>query len=264
MQMRMNATLEITSLMSEAADPGVTALAAALGKQFGQQVRYDLDIPDPDRFAGLLEGRFLAAWVCGIVYVRHPDLALLAAPVMGGRRYGGKAVYFSDLVVRRASRFSTLDDLRGCRFAYNERGSFSGVICVEAGMRHLGGTQGFFGAQVKSGSHIRSIDMVLAGQADTAAIDSTVIDHLAAADPSLPERLRMVTTFGPYPVPPWVASNKVHSGLQSRLRSALLEMHRTENGRVSLNLGQIARFSEVDERYYEPIREAARMAESQA
>ncbi len=261
--MRMKSTLEITSLMSEAADPGVAALAAAMGNHLDHPVRYDRNLPDEIRYTGLLEGRFLAAWVCGIVYVRQPDLDLLAAPVMRGQRYGGKAVYFSDLIVRRESRFSRLPDLRGCRFAYNERGSFSGMICVEAGIRHLGGTRDFFGPLVKSGSHMRSIEMVLSGGADTAAIDSTVLDQLAAEDPGLPKRMRIVTSFGPYPVPPWVASNQVSPGLRSRLRSALLEMNATEDGRGSLKLGQMERFSAVDDRYYDRIRETASLAASE-
>ena len=97
----MKSDLQITSLMSEAADPGVAALADTLGKQLGQVVCYDRELPDSARFAALLDGSIQAGWVCGIVYVNHPELKLLAAPVMRGDRYAVRPVYFSDLVVLR-------------------------------------------------------------------------------------------------------------------------------------------------------------------
>src|SRR5215213_5608047 len=51
------------------------------------------------------------AWICGAPYVWKADCAaaieLLAAPVMAAARYQGQPVYYSDIVVHRASRFQT-------------------------------------------------------------------------------------------------------------------------------------------------------------
>src|SRR5688500_754053 len=66
--------------------------------------------------------------VCGLDYVRkastsRPALELLGAPVPRGRRYGGRSVYYSDVVVRHDSPYRTFADLRGASWAYNEPGS---------------------------------------------------------------------------------------------------------------------------------------------
>src|SRR5215469_2523098 len=73
---------------------------------------------------------FAAGWadvgfVCGLVYVRMARQAdcpieLLAAPVLRGKRYAGRPIYFSDVIVRKDSPFILFDDLGGCGWAYNE------------------------------------------------------------------------------------------------------------------------------------------------
>jgi ABC-type nitrate/sulfonate/bicarbonate transport system substrate-binding protein len=59
-----------------------------------------------------------------------PKLTLLAAPLPAGARYGGKPIYFSDVVVRRDSPYQTFADLRGVTWGYNEPGSQSGYNVV--------------------------------------------------------------------------------------------------------------------------------------
>src|SRR5947209_6221788 len=68
------------------------AVGAALEFRVGRSYR---DLADDD-----------LAFVCGLAYVALGDgLAAVAAPVPSGARYGGRPVYFSDVVVRRDSVF---------------------------------------------------------------------------------------------------------------------------------------------------------------
>jgi ABC transporter, phosphonate, periplasmic substrate-binding protein len=69
--------------------------------------------------------------ICGLPYVwladQHPaPVEPLAAPVLAGTRYGGRPVYFSDVIVRHDSPILRLEELRGRSWAYNEPASHSG------------------------------------------------------------------------------------------------------------------------------------------
>src|SRR6266700_6630811 len=99
-----------------------------------------LDCPTPLHVGQSLDefsnGQTDIAFLCGLPYVRMARLPgcpieLLAAPVVQGQRYQGWPIYFSDVVVRRESRYATFDDLQGCGWAYNERASHSGYNIVQ-------------------------------------------------------------------------------------------------------------------------------------
>src|SRR5262249_2963025 len=71
------------------------------------------------------------AFVCGLPYVElarggEAPVEPLAAPILRGERFGGRAIYFSDVIVQRARRLQSFTDLRGCSWAYNEPHSQSG------------------------------------------------------------------------------------------------------------------------------------------
>src|ERR1700694_6022776 len=92
-------------------------------------------------------------FICGLPYVqfmrrREPPIDLLAAPVLQGKRYGGRPVYFSDVIVRRDSSFRKFADLRGCSWSYNEPLSHSGYGVTRYHLARLGGRKGEFGQVV--------------------------------------------------------------------------------------------------------------------
>ena len=64
-------------------------------------------------------------------------MELLAVPVPADPRYQGRAIYFSDVIVRTESPFKTFAELRGKVWAYNERRSHSGYNVVRAYLSKL-------------------------------------------------------------------------------------------------------------------------------
>src|SRR5262245_27943588 len=57
------------------------------------------------------------AFVCGLPYVEmarreEAPVEPLAAPILSGKRFGGRAIYFSDVIVHRASHLQSFADLR--------------------------------------------------------------------------------------------------------------------------------------------------------
>jgi phosphonate transport system substrate-binding protein len=118
--------------------------------------------------------------ICGLPYVwladrRPPPVEPLAAPVLSGARYGGRPVYCSDVIVRRDSVITCLEELRGCSWAYNEPASHSGHTVTLYSLVRMGFRPGFFARVVEAGFHQRAIRLVASGSVDAAAIDSKVL-----------------------------------------------------------------------------------------
>src|SRR6202022_965689 len=108
----------------------------------------------------------------------------LAAPVLHGERDQHRPIYFSDVIVRRESSYTSLDDLHGCAWAYNQKESHSGWTIVYYSLLKRRKTPPFFGQFIETGSPQRSIAHVLNGQADATAIDSQVLDVFLAHNPT--------------------------------------------------------------------------------
>jgi phosphonate transport system substrate-binding protein len=184
-------------------------------------------------------------------------LELLAAPVARGERYQGRPVYFSDVVVRRERLFGSFEDLRGASWAYNEPRSHSGFNVVRAHLAQWQKPGSFFAVAIESGSHSASLEMVVRGKVDAAAIDSTVLEWLGERRRALVQQVRVIETLGPSPMPPWVMRRAVPEPLRARIRGIFLRMHREAFGQALLALAGLARFVAVEDRDYGPIRTMA-------
>src|SRR5437763_12069501 len=115
------------------------------------------------------------AFVCGLPYVElsrggEAPLEPLAAPILRGERFGGRAIYFSDVIVHRASRWRSFADLRGRSWAYNEPHSQSGYGITRYHLVRRGETNGYFCRVVEAGWHERALRLVACGAVDAAAI----------------------------------------------------------------------------------------------
>jgi phosphonate transport system substrate-binding protein len=258
--------LRVTSCQAPVAEAFCAAVSGYLGARLGIATEFVRNVPWPERLRRFDAGAIHVCWLCGLPYVWRADrgarVELLAAPVMAAPRYGDRPVYFSDVVVARKSRFAAFGDLRGAAWAYNERTSHSGYNVTRDRLARLGQRRGFFGRAVAAGSHETSLELLLDGAVDAAAIDSTVLDLLKRRDPALTWRVRTLETWGPSPMPPWVASRRVPGELRDAIREALLTMHDDEAGRRALGVGLASRFAAVRDADYGPIREAARVAEA--
>ncbi len=213
------------------------------------------------------EGQMDLCWICGLPYVQkvdrtNPNIELLAAPVMQGERYQNRPIYYSDVVVQVDSPYQILTDLRNASWAYNEPGSQSGYNVVRYELAARGETCGFFGRVIEAGAHQTSLKMILNREVDASAIDSTVLELELLKDPSLRSQIRIIDTFGPSPIPPWVISKKLPIELRKTLRDLFLQLNQDPEGQNLLSRGGMIRFAPVNDRDYDPIREMARKAEN--
>lgn len=261
----MRAVLRVASFLAENARPLYARIAAYLGERLGTPAELLPRVPVAERQDRLEAADFDVAFVCGLPYSQahdrpDPPIELLCAPVLAAPRYGGRPVYFTDVVVRQNDAARAFADLRGRAWAYNDDGSHSGYNVVRHHLLALGETRGYFGRVVASGGHQRSIQLILDGEVDAAGIDSSVLELELARRPELGPALRTIGAIGPSPIPPVIAARGLDGARRARLRELFCGMASDPAGRAVLAEGLLAGFVPVQDADYEPIRAMARRA----
>lgn len=188
-------------------------------------------------------------FMCGYPWaLRHDRPALLAAPVPSPPRYGGRAVYVTDFIVRADSPHHALADTFGGVIAYSAETSHSSY---NAPRYHLLAhvtprRRALYGAV--RGPYVRQrpiIDAVVKGEADVAAVDGYALDLLRHHEPAAAASVRVIDTTAPAPSPPLVASPGVPGAARARLIEALTSAHRSAAARPLLDDVLLTRFDRV-------------------
>jgi phosphonate transport system substrate-binding protein len=247
--------------------PNMTSVYADVAIRVGRALGTPTELIEGNDLEQLRDGSVDVAFLCGLPYVRlcreRPGmLRPLAAPVLGGARYQDRPVYFSDVIVRRDSPFRSFDDLRGRSWAYNDPDSFSGCLLVRHHLLKMGETEAFFGRLVFSGRHQESIRKVFDGEVDGSAIDSQVLGVERLRHPDLADTLRVIATLGPSTIPSVVATAGVPQEVQARVCDALCQLGRDPGSRNVLARGLIRRFTPIDDRAFDDIRQKIADVES--
>ncbi len=208
------------------------------------------------------------AFICGLPYVLYtkpyiapPSIEALSAPVLKGTRFENKPIYFSDVIVRRDSPFTSFGDLRGRSWAFNEPLSQSGYGITRYELLKRGEIGGYFGRVVESGYHQKSIQMVYDGRVDASAIDTQVLAVAYKHQPHLADRLRIIERWGPSTIQPLVANHALSRGLKQDIQAVLNEIHHDPANRAVLDSGFIDHFVTVTDDDYEDIRAMLRTCE---
>jgi phosphonate transport system substrate-binding protein len=252
----MKPPLRIASHLAPSVLPAYALAARRIGERLGRPAELVV-AADYRRCAADVDH---VCFVCSIPYLLlaaggHIQMEVLAAPVLRGRRYGGRPVYFSDVIVRADSPWRSLADLRGRRWAFNEPYSHSGFVVALHGLAMLGVGPDFIGEPIEAGFHDEAIVHVLDGSADWAAIDTQVLALAERRAPALRRDLRVVATLGPSTIQPAVASTRrLGERQRDAVREVLLAMHADPGDRAILAEGGIARFVAVRDTDYADIR----------
>ena len=159
---------------------------------------------------------FMCGWPLAQEGASRPVIAAPIPLAENGARY--RSVF----VVAAGSRFRTLEETFGGRFAFNAKGSHSGWNMPRA---HVAARDGWYAEQVGPfGPHQRAAAAVAAGAADVAALDSLVWALLCRHDPALAASLRVVDQTADQPSPPLVGSAALDEATRLRVQTALVEL----------------------------------------
>ena len=167
-----------------------------------------------------------AALMCGLPFaLRAPRPTLIAAPLPSAPRYGGRAVYCTDIVAAADSPHRTLEDSFGGVVGYTVADSLSGAVAL---LEHLRPWRTVRGARLYRGAvggllNARGVIEALAdGRIDVGPLDSYSHDLLKHYEPVLAARVRTIASTRLRPIPPFVATAAIAPDALARLREALL------------------------------------------
>jgi ABC-type phosphate/phosphonate transport system substrate-binding protein len=221
------------------------AVAAAVGAAPPTLVQASLE----DVRGEVADPRPALAFLCGLPYVllrtAGAPVEALAAPAPDDLAEPEAPIYFSDLMARPGA-----PPLERCRVGYNGTDSLSGWVLPRSGLDRPEQLD-----WACTGSHRRSLELLLAGEIDVAPIDSHVFRLERRRDPRL-ARLVRLRRIGPMPAPPVVAFGG-DAALRAAMRAAILRLPGTERGRRALRLAGLARYEAVTSATYEPVRRLA-------
>jgi phosphonate transport system substrate-binding protein len=202
----------------------------------------------------LEKGEVDVAFVCGRPYVLDHarfGLELLVAPLVYDT-----PVYYSYVIVPRDSPVQRFEELRGKRYAFSDPLSNSGHLVPAYRLAQLGETpERFFRRAIFTYSHSGSVEAVAVRFVDGASVDSYVYDYLAATNPRLTEKTRIIERSAPHGITPVVVRADLDRVLKARLRTVFLEMDRDPKGREILRQLMIMRFVSVPDQLYDSIRQ---------
>ena len=201
-----------------------------------------MDLISADTLGPIERGVGDLYWMCGLLTVELIDSGRLDADIVAAPVFPGQSGPAYHSVVIAAAPAGAVSDLSGRRLAINELGSWSGNHALRV---HLAGSSVSFASVTESGAHARSIDMLLAGDADVAAIDHTIWEHRLATDPAAHSLFEIDRTRD-WPAPPFSVSRRIDD---------VAAVRRTLIRTVPAGLERIVEARSTD---YDPIRAAIR------
>lgn len=226
----------------------------------GVEARYE-DHDPPKLLSDLWARDDLACvMMCGLPFsLRDPQPAILAAPVPSPSRYGGKAVYWSDIAVRADSEFKNLDETFGSRAGYTLKDSQSGYFAFRHHLlRKFPSNAHPYEKVIGNLLNPRGVIKALAeGRIDVGPLDSYVHDLLKRNDPEFAAQVRVIETTDPTPMPPLVSTANLPQPTLERVREAFLAVHTEKSLAAARETLLLERFIVPDPAVYRLTRERA-------
>ncbi|HSL75910.1 MAG TPA: PhnD/SsuA/transferrin family substrate-binding protein [Candidatus Limnocylindrales bacterium] len=214
--------LTLTFYLGQSLVPVADQLAAALSERLGIAVAFDPTASDADRRDALDAPAPGIVWMCGLETVLRQDDGRLAASIIGAPVFPGRTapVYGSVIVASERYAGFAFMDLERRTLAINQPDSWSGHHALRVHLHGLGRPQARFARVVVTGSHDGSIDALIDGRADVAAIDDTVWTARIARDPAA-AALCVVDRTATWPAPPFSLTTIADAGLRAAIIEAI-------------------------------------------
>jgi ABC-type phosphate/phosphonate transport system substrate-binding protein len=193
-----------------------------------------------------------AVFMCGLPQSRaEPRPALVAAPVPSPAAYGGRACYWTELVVRADSPFATLEQTFGHRLALTTPESQSGYAApLHALMAHGGARPLYREVVAPVFTPMGALRAVIDRQADVAPLDSYALALMRRHAPDLVAEVRVVARTEPTAIPALVASERASPSIVD----AFLAADRQADSGALMEPLLLARFERPEPAAYDALR----------
>src|SRR3981081_2344720 len=194
-------------------------------------------------------------------------------PVLGALRNETKLdgttvlspTYQSQIIVRADSGVTDLNGLKGKKFAFVDTLSASGYVYPTLTIKNKTGQdpKTFFAANgiIFAGGHPQAALNVYQGAVDGAATFIDARDSLVATYPDIKTKTKVIDTAGPIPNDGVALQKDFPADIGKVVTAALIEYSKTDDGKAKfLALFAWNGMQEIDAKFYDPMREAAKLA----
>ena len=149
-----------------------------------------------------------AVFMCGLPYsLAAPRPLMVVAPIPSPAAYGGRACYWSDVVVRADSPFQSLEQTFGHRLALTTPESQSGYAALLHALMPYGGATPLYREVIEPRfTPMGALTAVIENKAEVAPLDSYAFALIASHAPGLAAQVRVIKSTEPTAVPAVVAS----------------------------------------------------------
>jgi ABC-type phosphate/phosphonate transport system substrate-binding protein len=182
-----------------------------------------LSTPDTPYLNHWLRNDLLVSQTCG--YPLATELKHRVA-MLGTFRYRAQGCEgircSSQLVVHPRNAAKGLGDFRGMTVAFNSTDSQSGYNSLRAMVAPLAVQGRFFGQSIATGSHLASMQAVLEGRADIAAVDAVTLAGLGAQPDRAIKALVIIGQTAHYPGLPVICANTVPPDVRQAILDAIV------------------------------------------
>ena len=192
------------------------------------------------------------AFICSGAFVDvETPLEIVAVPVINGKK-----TYNSLIITNTTSGIKTVRELKKRSFAFVDPLSNTGRLYP---IFHLISNKydpkNFFGRTIFTGSHDNSIEMVMNGLVDAAAVDSIVFDYYLKEHPSASSEIHILNVSPDFGIPPIVTRKDTPEWLVEKVRGVLLQMNSEPEGIFILRELHFDGFEIGDVKAYRTVRE---------
>jgi phosphonate transport system substrate-binding protein len=173
--------------------------------------------------------------------------------------------YQSQILVRADSGITDINGLKGKKFAFTDTLSASGYVYPTLTIKNKTGQEPktFFAANgiIFAGGHPQAALAVYNKQVDGAAVFIDVRDDLVGTFPDIKTVLRTIDTAGPIPNDGVALAKGFDAAVGATVKQALSDYSKSDDGKkVLASLYSWNGLQEVDAKFYDPLKEAVRLA----
>ncbi len=171
--------------------------------------------------------------------------------------------YKSQILVRADSGITDLNGLKGKKFAFVDTLSASGYVYPTLTIKNKTGQEPktFFASTTFAGSHPAAALAVYNGQVDGAATFIDVRTQLVATNPDIMTKTKVIDTAGPIPNDGVALRKGFPADLGKTVTQALIDFGKSDAGKKTLQaLFQWDGMQEIDGKFYDPMKDAAKLA----